>query len=82
VTAGDVHTVYYLGLGWLNVVLGTGAVGRPCRHKHDAVKRGEQIARENRSEHLIHDLEGRPEERISYRPLEWAAPAFAEPADA
>jgi len=75
--------VYHLGLGWLNVVVGTGAAGRACRHKHDAVKRGQRIARENRAEHLIHDLEGRIEERISYRPLEWAEPPFAtEPADA
>jgi hypothetical protein len=63
---GDVHTLYYLGVGWVNIVIGMGAAGRPFRHKHDAVKRGCRIAAERRSEHRIHDLDGNVEERVSY----------------
>jgi hypothetical protein len=62
--AGDVHTVHKDG-HWVNEVEGVGQVST-FRTKEEAVAAGRSEAIGRRSEHLIHDLDGRIAERNSY----------------
>lgn len=59
----DVHTVPS-GNGWANNV--GGEVVSNHRLKDNAVERGRDIARQNQSEHLIHNLNGQIGRRNSY----------------
>ena len=61
----DVHTVPNpAGKGWVNKV--GGAVESKHRTKENAVERGRNIARENRSEHAIHNKDGQISQKNSY----------------
>ncbi len=62
---GEVHTVPNPdGDGWVNEVLG--AVVSRHRTKEDAVERGRELARRDRTEHVIHTMDGRIAEKNSY----------------
>lgn len=61
----DVHTVPNpAGKGWVNKV--GGEVESRHRTKENAVERGREIARENRSEHAIHNKDGQIGRKNSY----------------
>ena len=61
----DVHTVSKPGhTGWVNKV--GGEVASQHRLKETAGEAGRQIARQNHSEHLIHNLDGQIGRRNSY----------------
>lgn len=61
----DVHTVPNAsGKGWVNKV--GGVVESRHRTKENAVERGRDIARENRSEHAIHNRDGQIGTKNSY----------------
>lgn len=63
--AGDVHTVPNPdGNGWVNKVNGE-EVSRHHR-KDTAVERGRDIARQQHSEHVIHNTDGRIGRKNSY----------------
>jgi len=61
----DVHTVPNAsGKGWVNKV--DGEVASRHRTKDNAVERGREIARDQQSEHAIHNRDGRISEKNSY----------------
>jgi hypothetical protein len=62
---GWIHTVHRDGR-WLNDEEGAGAVGQSYADKHSAVLAGRDIARQRRTEHVIHNLDGTIAERNSY----------------
>jgi hypothetical protein len=55
-SGGNVHTVPNGGSGWANKV--NGEVVSNHRTKENAVDRGRSIARNNESEHVIHNRDG------------------------
>jgi hypothetical protein len=63
---GDVH-VFRGVTGWLLRV--EGSTRRPLKHwtQDQAVRRAREIAKDNRSELLIHGVDGRIRERVTYR---------------
>lgn len=62
---GDVHTVHRDG-SWYNQVEGNERASSRHARKEEAVARGRQLAINNRSEHLVHGLDGRIQYRNSY----------------
>jgi hypothetical protein len=61
----DVHTVPTPGgKGWMNKV--GGEVASRHRTKDNAVERGREIARDNKSEHAIHNKDGQISQKNSY----------------
>lgn len=62
---GDVHTVHRDGK-WFNEAEGNARASSSHETKAEAVERGRDLARNSRSEHLIHNLDGTIGERNSY----------------
>jgi hypothetical protein len=62
---GDVHTVYRDGR-WINEVEGNERASSAHDTKDEAVARGRDLARNNKSEHLIHNQDGTISERNTY----------------
>ncbi len=62
---GDVHTVPH-GDGWANKVEGNERVSNTASTKAEAQDKGRDMARKNRSEHLVHNKDGQIGQRNSY----------------
>jgi hypothetical protein len=62
---GDVHTVPQ-GDQWTNEVEGQDGSSGQHSTKEEAVKAGREMAKANKSEHLIHNQDGTIHERNSY----------------
>ena len=60
----DVHTVPKQGGGWVNKV--GGEVVSKHRTQENASERGRSIAKQNKSEHLIHGRDGKIRDKNSY----------------
>jgi Uncharacterized protein conserved in bacteria (DUF2188) len=64
-TDGFVHTVYKGG-HWVNEIEGGSEVGGAHSTKEDAVTAGRTRAKQDTTEHLIHNQDGTISERSSY----------------
>ena len=62
---GWIHTIHSDG-AWINEVEGSGPIGRRYDSRQDAVPAGRRHAMAERTDHLIHDLDGTVAEQNSY----------------
>jgi hypothetical protein len=62
---GWIHTVHRDGR-WINEEEGVGQIGSGHVDKDAAVTAGRDLARQRRTEHVIHNLDGTISERNSY----------------
>ncbi|MFL5349227.1 MAG: DUF2188 domain-containing protein [Hyalangium sp.] len=63
----DVHTVYESSTGnWVNKVMVHGEVFSRHATKEEAVEKGRRLAMGNKSEHVIHNMDGTIGKRNSY----------------
>ncbi len=61
----NVHTVRHEN-GWANVRPGSDRASSVHRTQGEAIERGREIARNDRSEHVIHGTDGQIREKNSY----------------
>jgi hypothetical protein len=62
---GFIHTTYKDG-EWINKIEGGEQVSGPHATKEEAVQAGRERARQDRTEHVIHNQDGIVSERSSY----------------
>lgn len=62
---GDIETIHMDGK-WHNVVGRADQVSEPFDSRDDAVREGQEMARELKAEHIIKNVDGSIDERHSY----------------
>jgi Uncharacterized protein conserved in bacteria (DUF2188) len=62
---GFIHTVHRDGV-WINEVEGGGAIRGKHRTKQEAVKAARERAKREKTEHVVHNLDGKIGSRNSY----------------